>query len=126
MLGKPKKDLIKIQYSVAFDSDALIAEHGDFVFDGSPARFTLKASNPTGCGNNPVSGNFGGIRVIAHGLPDALIGPGTKRMGELLVGRHSASGNFSQHIVGFFGKRFHFHLFGACIRLSGIMGFWEV
>jgi hypothetical protein len=67
-----------------------VFEHFDFSLDRPSRCFSLKSPNPTGCGNNPVSGDFGRIGVVAHGLTDPAIGFGVQGKGDFLIGGNAS------------------------------------
>jgi hypothetical protein len=73
--------------------DPFIFEHFYFFLYRGPRYLSFKPTNPTGCGNNAVSGNLGRIGVSSHGLPDASIGSGIQGMGDFFIGGYAPFGN---------------------------------
>ena len=106
--GKPEKNLLEMPYAASADFDALGLKPFDFFLNGGAPRLTSESTHPTGCGHDPMSGHFGRIGVVFHGLADPAISLGAQGMGDFLVGRHMALRYLSQQIVGFLGKCFHF------------------
>ena len=108
---KSKKQLFKIPDFTAADFDTFGLEYFDFALNRVPRSLPFKSPDPTGCGNNPMSGDLWRIRVSFHGLPDSPVGFGSQGVGEFFVGGHSACGYGTQKIVGPFGKCCHFQKF---------------
>jgi hypothetical protein len=65
-----------------------------------------------------VSGNLRRIGVSFHGLSDAPVGFGSQSRCDFLIGRHTAPRDFSQEIIGPFGKCIH----QSTIYLIGQLG----
>jgi hypothetical protein len=93
VLGESKKNFFKILYFSSLELDPLIFEHFYFFLYRGPRCLSLKSPNPTGCGNNSVSGNLGRIRVFFHGLPDSPICSGSQGMGNFFIGRYPPFGH---------------------------------
>jgi hypothetical protein len=110
VLGESKKNFFKILYFSSVELDPFVFEHFDFSLYSGSRCLSLKSPNPTGCGNNPVSGNLWRIGVSSHGLPDSPIRPGFQGMGYFLIGRYTPFRHLPQYLVRFFGKCFHFPL----------------
>jgi hypothetical protein len=89
VLGESKKNFFKILYFSSVELDPFLFEHFDFFLYRGSRCLSLKSTNPTGCGNDPVSGNLGRIRVFSHGLPDPPIGFGIQGMGDFFIGRYA-------------------------------------
>jgi hypothetical protein len=89
-----KKNVFKILDVPSLKLDSFLFEHSYFSLYGCSRCLSLKSTNPTGCGNNPVSWNLGGMGVSSHGLPDASISLGFQGMGKLFVGRYAPFGHF--------------------------------
>ena len=77
VLGESKKNFFKIFYFPTMELDPFVFEHFYFFLYCSSRCLSLKSPNPTGCGNNPVSGNLWRIGVSSHGLPDPPICSGS-------------------------------------------------
>ena len=73
VLWETKKNVFKIPYPSSPDLDPFVFEHVYFLLYSGSRCLSLKSPNPTGCGNNTVSGNLGRIGVLSHGLADASI-----------------------------------------------------
>jgi hypothetical protein len=95
-LREPKKNVVKILYLPSLKFKPFLFEQFDFSLDRPSRCFSLKSPNPTGCGNNPVSGDFGRIGVVAHGLTDPAIGFAIQGMGDFLIGGNAPFGHLSQ------------------------------
>jgi hypothetical protein len=106
---KPEKNFFKILNFTVLDLDPFRLEHIDFSLDRSPRRMPFKSPNPTGCGNNPMSGDLRRIGVSFHGLANPPVGFGSQGMGDFAVGCDPACRYFPQQVVGFVGKFFHFY-----------------
>jgi hypothetical protein len=81
--------MFKILYFSAIKLDSFRLEHFDFSLYSGSRCLSLKSPNPTGCGNNPVSGHLGRIWICSHGLPNSPVGFGSQGMGNLFVGRYT-------------------------------------
>jgi len=89
VLGESKKNFFKILYFSSVEVDPFVFEHFYFFLYSGSRCLSLKSPNPTGCGNNPVSGNLGRIGVSSHGLPDPPICSGFQGMGNFFIGRYA-------------------------------------
>ncbi len=88
-LGESKKNLFKILYFSSVEVNPFVFEHFYFFPYSSSRCLSLKSSNPTGCGNNPVSGNLGRIGVSSHGLPNPPICSGFQGVGNFFICRYA-------------------------------------
>jgi hypothetical protein len=88
-LGKSKKNLFKILYFSSVKVDSFVFEHFYFFLYRSSRCLSLKSTNPTGCGNNPVSGYLWRIGVFSHGLTDPPICPGFQGVSNFFIGRYA-------------------------------------
>ena len=88
-LGKLKKNFFKILYFSTMEVDPFVFEHFYFFLYSSSRCLSLKSFNPIGCGNNPVSGNHGRIRVSSHNPPDPPICSGFQGVGNFFIGRYA-------------------------------------
>ncbi len=88
-LGESKKNFFEILYFSSVKADPFIFEHFHFFLYRSSRCLSLKSSNPTGCGNNPVSGNLGRIGVPSHDLPDPPISSGFQGVSNFFIGRYA-------------------------------------
>ena len=86
VLRKSKKNFFKVLYFSSVELDPLVFEHLYFFLYSGTRCLSLKSPNPTGCGNNSVSGNLGRIGVSSHGLPDPPICSGSQGMGNFFIG----------------------------------------
>ncbi len=93
--SKPKENIFKIPDFSAFQLDTFCFEHFNLSLYSCSRCLSLKTPNPTGCGNHPVSGNLGCIRIFFHGLPDPTVGFGSQGMGDFFIGCHTALRYFS-------------------------------
>jgi hypothetical protein len=107
-LRKSKKNAFEIHYFPFANLDPFIFEHFYFLLYSGSRCLSLKSTNPTGCGDNTVSGNLRRIGVCPHGLPNPPICFASQGMGDLFIGRYAPFGNLSQKIVCLFGKGLHF------------------
>jgi len=89
VLGESKKNFFKILYFSSVELDPFVFEHFYFFMYSGSRCLSLKSPNPTGCGNNAVSGNLGRIGVSSHGLPDPPICSGFQGMGNFFIGRYA-------------------------------------
>ena len=89
VLGESKKNFFKILYFSSVELDPFVFEHFYFFLYSGSRCLSLKSPNPTGCGNNPVSGNLRRIGVSSHGLPDPPICSGFQGMGNFFIGRYA-------------------------------------
>jgi len=89
VLGESKKNFFKILYFFSVELDPFIFEHFYFFLYSGSRCLSLKSPNPTGCGNNPVSGNLGRIGISSHGLPNPPICSGFQGMGNFFIGRYA-------------------------------------
>ena len=108
--GEPKKNLFKIPNFFTFELDTFCFEHFDLSLYSCARCLSLKPPNPTGCGNNPVSGNLRCIWISFHNLSNPPVGFVSQGVGDFLVSRHLAFRHRSQKIIGFLGKSFHFSI----------------
>ena len=88
-IGEPKKNFFKILYFSSVEFDPFVFEHFDFSLYSGSRCLSLKAPNPTGCGNNPVSGNLGRIGVSSHSLSNPPICSSFQGMGNFFIGRYA-------------------------------------
>jgi hypothetical protein len=84
-----KKNFFKILYSFSVELDPFLFKHFYFFLYSASRYLPFKSPNPTGCGNNPVSGNFGRIGVSFHGLTDSPICSGFQGMGNFFIRRYT-------------------------------------
>ena len=110
VLGESKKNFFKILYFSSVKLNPFVFEHFYFLLYSGSRCLSLKSPNPTGCGNNPVSGNLRRIRVSSHGLPDPSISPGSQGVGDFFISRYAPLRHLLQKIVYFIGKGLHFSL----------------
>jgi len=103
-----EKNIFKIPYFCTIEFDTFCFEHFDLSLYRCSRSISLESTNPTGCGNNPVSWYLRSIWISFHGLPNPSVGFGSQSVGDFLVGRHPALRYRSQKIIGFIGKCFHF------------------
>ncbi len=89
VLEESKKNFFKILYFSSVELDPLVFEQFYFFLYSGSRCLSLKSPNPTGCGNNSVSGNLGRIGVSPHGLPNPPICSGFQRMGNFFIGRYA-------------------------------------
>jgi hypothetical protein len=89
VLGESKKNFFKILYFSSVELDPFVFEHFNFFLYSGSRSLSLKSPDPTGCGNNPVSGNLGRIGVSSHDLPDSPICPGFQGVGNFFIGRYA-------------------------------------
>jgi hypothetical protein len=92
---EPKENFFKILYLAAIELNPFGPEHFDFSLYSGTRRLSLKPPNPTGCGNNPMSGNLRCIWISFHNLPNPPVGFGSQGMGDFFIGRHPAFRYFS-------------------------------
>ena len=121
--AKYEKNNFKILNFYAIKLDSLRFEHFDLTLYSCTRRLSLKPPNPTGCGNNPMSGNLGCIWISFHNLPNPPVGFGSQGVGDFLVGRHPAFRYRSQNIIGFLGKSFHL---STSLLLDDYAGFLSI
>jgi len=88
-LGESKNNFFKILYSSSVELDPFVFKQFYFLMYSGSRCLPFKSPNPTGCGNNPVSGNLGCIRVSFHGLTDPPICFGSQGMGNFFIGRYA-------------------------------------
>jgi hypothetical protein len=91
---KPEENLFKILDFTADDFDPFRLEHFDFSLDRTSRRMPFKPPNPTGCGNNPMSGNLRRIWISFHRLANPPVGLGSQGMGDFFIGCHPAGWYF--------------------------------
>jgi hypothetical protein len=116
--GKLKKDVFKIRHFFPVKLDPFVFEHFYFFLYGRSRCLSLKSPDPTGCGDNPVSGDFGRIRIFSHGLAHPPICFCSQGMGNFFIGRYAPFGHRPQKIVHFIGKGFHCIPQYACRHLT--------
>ena len=66
---------------------------------GASRCFSVKSTDPTGCGNHPVSWHFRRIWVLSHRLTHTAVCLATKRMSEIPVSGYSTLRHSSQQII---------------------------
>jgi hypothetical protein len=74
-LGESKKNFFKVFYPFSVELNPFVFKHFYFFLYSGSRCLSLKSPNPTGCGNNPVSGDLWRIGVSFHGLTDPPICP---------------------------------------------------